>query len=364
MFGKMSIRERMLAVYNNQMPDKFPVAIYSRYFPRGSIERELRAKGLGIIEYYPLVTFLGPPWHNNPGFISQIKNTDIRVDYVWDKGDIIERRSYETPVGTVWQEKGRSVGAGSEYIKKHYITDIEDYKIMTYIMENTIIKSNESEILERKLALGEDGVLFGRMDRSPYQKLLIELVGAERFLVDLYTNIEVIEELFEIMHLKMQESFDIALDSCVSLIWQPDNVTSDMTPPKFFEQYLLPFYLEFGEKTKKSGKRYVAHFDGKIRALSELIKTTNIDVIESLSLPIIGGDMEFLDARRVFQGKVVIPNFPSNISTKKKEEIIAFLRDLKDTVGNKEPFMLQVSEDLAEGEWARVLPIIVSEMCQ
>lgn len=74
--------------------------------------------------------------------------------------------------------------------------------------------------------------------------------------------------------------------------------------------------------------------------------------------------MEFLDARRVFQGKVVIPNFPSNISTKKKEEIIAFLRDLKDTVGNKEPFMLQVSEDLAEGEWARVLPIIVSEMCQ
>jgi hypothetical protein len=44
------------------------------------------------------------------------------------------------------------------------------------------------------------------------------------------------------------------------------------------------------------------------------------------------------------------------------EDIRVFLRDLKAEAGDNEPFMLQISEDLQEGSWARVLPIIADEM--
>lgn len=358
----MTIRERMLCVYNKRMPDTFPVAIYNRYLPRGAAERALRDRGLGIIDYFPLVTFLGPPWHDNAGFTSQVAHTNIRIEYKWDKGSLVQRRTYETPVGTVYQEKEKSAGEGSEHIRKHYISEIEDYKVMAYIMENTQIKSNEGEIVRRKKEIGEDGVLLGRMDRCPYQKLLLELAGAERFLVDLYTEKEAVEELFEIMNEKLRESFTLAMNSCVELIWQPDNVTSDMTPPAFFEQYLLPLYNEFGSKVKQNSKRYVAHFDGKIKALSSMINSTPIDAIESLSLPIIGGDMEFKEARSVFAGKVLLPNFPANLAHNSDEEIRVFLREFMDVVGTKDPFMLQVSEDLPEGAWERILPILLDEI--
>jgi len=47
----MSIHDRMMAVYRGQRPDRVPVAIYSRYLPRGACERAARELGLGIIDW-------------------------------------------------------------------------------------------------------------------------------------------------------------------------------------------------------------------------------------------------------------------------------------------------------------------------
>ena len=358
----MTTRERMLAVYQHRLPDQFPVGIYNRYLPRGGVERELRNKGLGIIDYYPLVTFIGPPWHNNAGFTSEIKNTHLRVEYAWGKNGMVERRSYETPVGTVWQEREASVGAGSEHTRKHYISDAEDYKIMAYIIENTVIKSNEAVIVRRLDAMGDDGVVLGRLDRSPYQKLLIELAGAEQFLVDLYINGGEVAQLMEIMNSRMEEASHMAMNSRVKLIWQPDNVTSDMTPPNNFREYLLPYYKKLSKEAKANGKTLIAHFDGKIKALKEEIRESGIDVIESLSLKMIGGDMELTEAREAFPGVSILPNFPSNLSQSSEQEILDFLQQLKAEAGDEQPFMLQVSEDLADDTWKHVLPVIVSAM--
>jgi len=67
-----SARQRMMAVYRNQLPDVCPVSIYSRYLPRGTVERQVRSMGVGIIEYHPVTTLLAPPWHMKPGFLSEV----------------------------------------------------------------------------------------------------------------------------------------------------------------------------------------------------------------------------------------------------------------------------------------------------
>ena len=100
----MTIHDRMIAVYNNRLPDSFPIGIYERYLPRGTAERTARENGLGIIRYFPLVSMAGPPWHLNPGFISEIKDTEITVHYFWDQDTLVERRTYKTPVGELYQE--------------------------------------------------------------------------------------------------------------------------------------------------------------------------------------------------------------------------------------------------------------------
>jgi uroporphyrinogen-III decarboxylase len=355
----MSMRERMLAAYRNQVPDRVPVCIYTRYLPRGATERQIRNLGLGIVEYHPVVSLLAPPWHILPGYLSEVQGADFDLRYRWEHGKRIERRIYTTPVGTVYQDVSQDpAGAGSEHIHKRYLTTREDYRTMQYIVEHTVFRRNEETIRAKIADLGDDGVLLGRMDRSPHQKILIELAGTEEFLLGLYTDPEPALALMAAMTAKMDEMFSLTLDSAVDVIWQPDNVTSDLTPPKSFAQYVLPFYQKHAAAVHAAGKAYIVHLDGRIRALQEALNQVDFDAIESLSFPEIGGDYTLSEARAAFPGKAILPNFPSNRCQESDDAIAAYVHALLDEAGTGTPFMLQISEDLPPEQWRRVLPII------
>ena len=39
----------------------------------------------------------------NPGFLSEVKNTEMRIGYKWENGELFEIRTYETKVGKLYQ---------------------------------------------------------------------------------------------------------------------------------------------------------------------------------------------------------------------------------------------------------------------
>jgi len=71
--------------------------------------------------------------------------------------------------------------------------------------------------------------------------------------------------------------------------------------------------------------------------------------------------MTFAEAVGAFPGKVILPNFPSNLSEAPKEEIRGFIGRLKEQARGI-PLMLQISEDLAENSYERVIPEILEAM--
>ncbi|UCD28911.1 MAG: hypothetical protein JSV03_00045 [Planctomycetota bacterium] len=356
--SKMTVHDRMTAVYKRELPDRLPVAIYNRYLPRGSRERTLRDMGLGIIDYHPVVTLLAPPWHTHAGYISEVKGVDLQINFSWENGQQIETRIYKTPVGTISQSTTKDPAYGSDWISKFYITDSQDYKIVQYVVEHTVFHQNEKAILAKIHNLGEDGIVWGRVDRSPYQKLLIELAGPEQFLVDLQTNPEPVTELRDAMDRRMDEVFEMTLESQVEIIWQPDNITADMTPPDNFKKYCVPFYEKHAKQLKAAGKSYFVHMDGRLGPLKDLIARCPFDAVESFSFPEVGGDLSLSEARSAWPDKIILPNFPSSLCNQSEEQIESFLDRLMDEVGTKVPFMLQVSEDIPESEWQRVLPLL------
>lgn len=295
----MTTKERILAIYRNQKPDKIPWAIYNRYHRIGHIERYARNQGLGILDFYPVVSLIAPPWHVKSGYVSEVKNSSFSIQLAWENGEQLEKRTFTTPAGTISQKTRKDPAYGSDWIEKHYVQSTEDLKIMQYIIENTVLKSQEKTIIQRIEDLGDDGVVLGRMDRSPFQKLLIELVNPEQFLVDVYVNPAPIDELIQVIDSRMDEQFDMALNSSVEVIWQPDNVTSDMTPPDLFSKYCLPFYQKNGNKCKEAGKLYAVHIDGRTRGIKDQIKDVPFDIIDSFSTPLIGGDITIEEALNI-----------------------------------------------------------------
>lgn len=352
---KMTMHDRMMAVYRKELPDRIPVVIYSPYLPRGSHERTLRGTGLGIIDWLPMVSFLAPPWHTDVGYIPEVKGVDLQVSFSWEDGQQVETRTYKTPVGTISRRSEKDPSYGSNWVTKFYITCPEDYKVVQYIVERTVFRKNDKAFSAKMRDLGDDGVVLARLDRSPYQKLLIELAGPEQFLIDLYTEPELVVELMETMGRRLDEAFEMVCESEAEVIWQPDNITSDMTPPDCFKKYCAPFYEKYARQSKEANKPFIIHMDGKLKALKNVIADCPFDAVESFSFSDIGGDISLSEARAAWKDKVILPNFPSTLCYKTEEEIELFLDRMLTEAGTKIPFMLQVSEDIPASEWPKTL---------
>lgn len=358
----MSIRERMTNAYLGKRDEIIPVGIYSRYLPRGNCERSIRNSGLGIIKYYPMVSLLSPPWHILPGFLSEVKGAEFAVKTRWEKGVELQERSYTTPVGNVSQIIKRDLqAAGSEQIIKHYITTLEDYKVVQYLIENTVLRSNLDDFKRLEETLGEDGVVLCRLDRSGYQKLMIELVGPERFFLDYFDYPELIEELINTIDRRCDEQLDKVLTTGRKLIWQPDNISGDMTPPDIFERLHLPVYHNRQSKIQEAEGCYIVHIDGKISSLLPSLERLGSCVIESFSLPCIGGDLELSEVSKKLENHRIFPNFPSNWTRLSEQELRQNCEILKKGLEDLEyPTMLQVSEDIPEYSYKFTLPIIMN----
>src|SRR5208283_1257306 len=166
MASNTTVRERMMKVYRNQVPDRPAAGIYARYLPRGWSERLVRNLGLGIIDYYPIVSMLAPPWHTHSGYLSEVKGADLDISFTWENGQAVEIRTYKTPLGRLTQRTRKDPAYASDWIDKFYISRLEDYRIMQYLVENTVFRSHSQEFQARQQDLGEDGVLLARVDRS------------------------------------------------------------------------------------------------------------------------------------------------------------------------------------------------------
>jgi len=358
-----SNREKMMAVYRNKHPQGIPLACYNFMLANGKNERMAREHGLGIIDHFSGVSMISPPYFARYESMSEVKNSDFSISFYWEDDELVEVHKFETPVGEVTQHVAKEPGYGSYYRKKHYITDNEDYKIIQYIVENTIFRQRNEALSKRKRELGEDGVVFSRLDRSPHQKMLIELTRPEKFLVDLYQEPTLVEELMETIGYRLEEQFKMALESEAEIIWAPDNITSDMTPPYSFEKYVAPIYNKFGKQCEEADKVFAVHMDGKLNALKEHISKTHINVIESFSFPEVGGDLSIAEVKEAFPDKVVCPNFPSPLSRKSKDEIKDYLRNIFLEFGENKPFMIEISEDIPSEYYGHVLSTL-SEFVQ
>jgi hypothetical protein len=304
---------------------------------------------------------LAPPWHTLSGFISEVKGADLQIAFNWENGQAVEIRTYSTPLGSVTQRIRKDAAYGSDWVDKFYIESLKDYKIVQYLVENTIFRCNGKGFQVRQQDLAEDGVVMARLDRSPYQKLMIELAGPERFLVDLRDEPEPVLGLLEALDRRMDEVVTRVCESDAEVIWQPDNISCEMTPPSMFERFCLPYYTKHAKRLHERDKVFLVHMDGRLRAVKDMIARCPIDGIESFSLPVIGGNLTIAQAKAAWPGKVVLPNFPSSLATQDDRAITAFLKELLGSFDSNTPFMLQVSEDIPPETWQSLLPLICKQ---
>jgi len=342
----MTARERILTVLERDIPDMVPWAFYSTLIPQGEVEREARNKGCGIILW-------------KPAWRMEMQNIEISVKEDW-RNERIKTTvcTYHTPLGDISEKIEEDPGYHSKWIKEYLIKNIHDYKIMRFIIENTHYYEDYNSFREFQEDLGEDGVIFASVGPSPLQRLLNELMGVERFSLDFYDHPKQVEELLHLIEEKQDKVFHLAANSPAKIVYSDDSVTGNITEPRLFKKYCLPFYNKQAELLHQKNKIYGVHMDGKLKCLRDLIKEAKNDLIDSFTLPEQGGDFPLEEARNIWEDKVIAINFPASISLKGRDEAKKFMLKLFKRIFPAKNFMVQISEDLPHMFWKDIILIL------
>ncbi len=340
----MTSRGKIVSVLRRTNIGGVPFGVYDFLLPRGYTERRIREKGCGI-------------FHFEKPYLAEMKEVEVFVKEGVENGRPFIVRRFLTPVGSVEERVVVESGYGSRWTKEFLIKTPKDYETMQYIVERTAYHVNYDLLQRADRDLGEDGIVLVNVDRTPFQRLLLEWAGPERLFLDLFEIPKRVEELLCLMTMKAEEAYRIAADSPVDVVHTWDNITEDFTAPYFFKEYCLPFYQRVGNLLHERGKIFMVHMDGKLHNIKELIAQTPIDVIESFSLPEAGGNLTIEEAQRVWPDKAIIANLPAWLCFQTREFIEEYLEELIQHVDRKR-FMLCVSEDLPRDRWQETLDTV------
>ena len=340
----MDARERILAAMFWEEPDLVPLTIYDWMIPRGTDERALREMGLCIVTRLPA--------HR----LEHREVTYHSAEY-WDHGRHMLQRIIRTPVGEVSQVVQLDAAYGSTWILEHYIKRPEDYRVMEFVYQDAVYHDNYATIHQAQAALGRDGLVMVRVAKGPIQEMLYQMMGMERFAIDLYERCELVDGLYDVMVRRYDELYALAAEAPVEILQSADNITSDVVGEERFRRYCIPCYERHMRAIAGTGKKLAVHMDGRMRSLLPAVADASFDIVEALT-PLPVGDVSVAEARAAWPDKALWLNFPSSVHIASDEIIAEQARQLIQEGGSKAGFAIGITEDVPLEHCARSLRAI------
>lgn len=310
--AEMTRRERIMASARRQRADRLPFFHWWRHMQDGFAEREARNRGMGLC-------WLRPP------YVERLHGVEVVETRAVVEGKSVIRRTFNTPVGSVFEDEWRDPGVGQWKLNRSWrdvtpwqasrrIKEMEDYEVVKYIVENTEYVADYFPIEQAMDWLGEDGVVVANLPHSPMQMLMIDWVGSEggRFFYHLADHPEVVEDLYQAISRSREPMYDIAAKSPAPIVMCGDNVDGFLAAPRLFEKYFLPEYDKEAALAQAQGKLMAVHMDGRLGALKRLIARSPIDIVEAYHPPPMG-DLPLADALAAWPDKAIWLGFPGAV---------------------------------------------------
>jgi hypothetical protein len=235
-----------------------------------------------------------------------------------------------TPVGSISEESMPTESAySSRALTKHFVTDIESLRVMTYVAEATDYSVNFEAAHKAMEETGEDGIVLHQLFCVP----LIQFAKTDAGYMDAFYLMEdhpdEVRRLLSAYHAKFVEAIRLLSATPADVIEFGDNMDEVMISPKLFERHAVDFYRECKDALKSSGKILAAHWCGRTQHLLPLLPKTGIEVVEAVvTEPMaditLEAALEALDGKVALQGGIpAVMVCPDVISRRDFEDYIA-----------------------------------------
>lgn len=327
---EMTKKERLLGAIRGKEIDRVPWSPFLAYYwEKLPVEIQSRGQYEYLLEMGadPLLRGfmqLNKSKRNNCRFYQKIQGNK-RYDF------------YETKVGTLKEEYTFSPEANSWFLTDHPVKIEEDFKVLQYMAENTVITENLKEFEEDNKYVGENGLhlpLLGLYGKTAFQSMVEHWCGTVDLVYALYDFPEVVEECLAVIQAKDMETVQIALQSSAEgfIFWEDSSTTN--ISPDMFAKYTSPEINQWGKMIHKNDKLLIHHACGLLKNLLPLMTETEIDMIESISPPPTG-NIEIRDAVKLLPEHIGIiggiePTFIEKCNLEQLEECVRELLSVMD----------------------------------
>lgn len=189
----------------------------------------------------------------------------------------------ETPVGKLTSITEKTPTSWNHLTRKRPIENKEDFKVATWLKENTDWKWDEEHFQKTKKEWGNLGAPTMFMPRVNIQELYIDSMGVENAIYALMDYPQVVEEYFKALDESNERLIKVINKSPINIINFGDNLHCGTLPPAYFEKYVLPTYLKRCELLHSGGKFVYSHWDGDTKSLLKYAKVCGLDGIEAIT---------------------------------------------------------------------------------
>jgi hypothetical protein len=244
-----------------------------------------------------------------------------------------------TPVGRgrmryVYNE-AMAEGCLAPYLIEHFVKERADYRTAEYIVEHAeVLQCYEAYAADDAL-VGDDGFVTAIVDRTPFQRLLLDFAGEQATFYALHDEPALVEHFLAVLAGQAEQMLQLAARSPAAVVELADNLDGFMTNPRLFRRFVMPYYQQAAEHLHACGKQLASHVDGDLASLAALLPDSGLDIAEAFT-PAPMTRCTFPHAFRLWQKKPLIwGGIPSIIleATTDEAEFEAFLTQLDETVG-------------------------------
>jgi hypothetical protein len=169
------------------------------------------------------------------------------------------------------------------YLQEHPVKEPEDFDTIRWIIEHLEVIPRFDRIYEAAAELGDFGFVVPRIDRSPFQEMLVELVGEVGTFYAMHDEPSRVQALLESIDAVRVTTAELLAGLDYPYVEFADGITGQMTNPKLFADYVVPALQHYTELYHGQGKKVGSHFDGDLKPLLGQLSDTGLDVIESVS---------------------------------------------------------------------------------
>ena len=293
----MTERERMLAVYGGENPDRVPFFLdLSHWFNhRHKIPFDLSSSvpepDGPLIEYHR---------EAGAGFYLANLASSYDIAYPDDVHSTVSKQTsargleiawrLATPLGTIerrrlWEEQSYSWG-----ISKWGICSEQDLRVFEYAMTRARFVPAFERYEKWQRAVGQLGVVYVASTYSAMGFLLSLWMGIEGAVHATADIPETITAVVGAINENLLTVIDMLCQGPGEVIIMGDNFSSDIQSPRFFRQWSAPFYQEAFRRIKAAGKFSSVHVDGRLRGLLREFAQIGVDGIDAVT-PCPGGDL-------------------------------------------------------------------------